>query len=452
MILFVLLNGGCAHVVPPSGGPMDRQPPQVVQVSPPCQSTPTSPIRIRFNEIVRPRNGGKVWVNPVVPYEVKWKKREVVVILDSVPERLQIVFYQAVQDVTEGNVMSYFECIWARDSSQIGTWQGMGVRFPGGQRVSQLVFRLTDSLGQVYYQQGTHWSAFSGTYQALWWHDSLSNGRWDAGEAIGGGWLTVPDSNQVLVLGPEDQRLRHIVHVRPAVGMWQVPAGGWDSLTVIGIPWFREGDRIYLPLDTTPDTVQIRLWGQWDTLFRLVRPAQTAGAVQLKFSDGRTDTVLPAWVDILLPEWDTLEALSLQINGRDTQVSVLMLTPFRYRLTLQPRSAYQLVLKGDTFRWSTMESTECAQLTLRRDSLWPVMVQTTQFQLWWADSLQRRTWTCLPPGKISLWMLQDRNGDRRWNRGNHRLGLAPEPFWQIKTLQLKPGWQYEETLSAPTAR
>jgi uncharacterized protein (DUF2141 family) len=52
------------------------------------------------------------------------------------------------------------------------------------------------------------------------------------------------------------------------------------------------------------------------------------------------------------------------------------------------------------------------------------------------------TFTMLRPGKYSFTVINDKNGNRKWDSGNLFLKLQPEEVYPYSgTLFLKPGWE-----------
>lgn len=108
---FLLSGGGCANVVPPSGGPRDSLPPAIVEVDPPNESTNfnSRDINIAFSEYVELDNPFQNLVISPLPKvfpEVKRKLKTISIRLkDSLEDNTTYVFNfkNSIKDITEGN-------------------------------------------------------------------------------------------------------------------------------------------------------------------------------------------------------------------------------------------------------------------------------------------------------------------------------------------------------------
>ncbi|MFV0604278.1 MAG: Ig-like domain-containing domain [Niabella sp.] len=107
----LLFTGGCASIVPPSGGPRDSLAPVIVTVDPPNETTnfKNKTITIQFDEYVELNNPFENMVVSPLPVklpEVKRKLKTVTVKLkDSLEENTtySINFKNVIKDVNEGN-------------------------------------------------------------------------------------------------------------------------------------------------------------------------------------------------------------------------------------------------------------------------------------------------------------------------------------------------------------
>ncbi len=118
-ILLVLLFYACAHVVSPTGGPQDEDPPEVVRSTPPNFSAnfDGDEIRIFFNEFVELRNiRQQLLVSPPLETmpEVRIRGRSIVM---EIEEELRpnttynFFFGDAIRDITEGNAIPNFQFV-----------------------------------------------------------------------------------------------------------------------------------------------------------------------------------------------------------------------------------------------------------------------------------------------------------------------------------------------------
>lgn len=110
-VAVLFFSGGCASVVPPSGGPRDSLPPVILEVDPPNQSTNfnSNKITIKFDEYVELENPFENLVISPLPQkfpDVRRKQKSIEIKLkDSLEENTTYVFNfrNAVKDVHEGN-------------------------------------------------------------------------------------------------------------------------------------------------------------------------------------------------------------------------------------------------------------------------------------------------------------------------------------------------------------
>ncbi|MCX7697730.1 MAG: Ig-like domain-containing protein [Bacteroidales bacterium] len=118
--IFLLFFVGCAVVEKPNGGPADMTPPQIIQKSLPDSSTEVKPDAITFlyDEFIRLQNPEKqIILNPYsgkIQYKLSGKKLTILL-----PDTLKsnttysISFIQAVKDITEGNVLPFYQHVFS---------------------------------------------------------------------------------------------------------------------------------------------------------------------------------------------------------------------------------------------------------------------------------------------------------------------------------------------------
>ncbi len=118
-IALVVLFYACAHVVSPTGGPRDEDPPEVVRSSPPNYSAnfDDDQIRIFFNEFVALHNiRQQLLVSPPMETmpEVRIRGRSIVMDIeeDMRPNTTYNFFFgDAIRDITEGNAIPNFQFV-----------------------------------------------------------------------------------------------------------------------------------------------------------------------------------------------------------------------------------------------------------------------------------------------------------------------------------------------------
>lgn len=124
-IKFLFLSSGCANIIPPTGGPRDSLPPQLLQVTPKDSSLNFKEKRISFyfNEYVDVQNiqenlivSPTLKTNPVVEF----KLRNVTVrIKDTLDENTtySLNFGNAIRDINEGNELKNYTYVFSTGST-----------------------------------------------------------------------------------------------------------------------------------------------------------------------------------------------------------------------------------------------------------------------------------------------------------------------------------------------
>ncbi len=118
-MIVVLLFYACAHVVSPTGGPRDEDPPEVVRSSPPNYSPnfDDEQIRIFFDEFVTLHNiRQQLLVSPPMETmpEISIRGRSIVIDIDEElrPNTTYNFFFgDAIRDITEGNAIPNFQFV-----------------------------------------------------------------------------------------------------------------------------------------------------------------------------------------------------------------------------------------------------------------------------------------------------------------------------------------------------
>lgn len=114
--IVALFFGSCANMVPPSGGPRDTDPPEVVSCSPPNGTVNFKPqrVEITFNEFIRFSNiQQKVLISPPVKQQPRFdiRGKSVVFNMEAPLEpntTYNIYFGSSIADITEGNQISNY--------------------------------------------------------------------------------------------------------------------------------------------------------------------------------------------------------------------------------------------------------------------------------------------------------------------------------------------------------
>lgn len=122
VLCLLIVAGGCANIVPPSGGPKDETPPQLLRLSPGDSLTNTrvTELKLTFDEYVTLNNPSQqIQLSPLIsaPLEVSLKRKTVTVkIPDSVLQEqttYQLSFGNAIQDVHENNPFTGFSYLFS---------------------------------------------------------------------------------------------------------------------------------------------------------------------------------------------------------------------------------------------------------------------------------------------------------------------------------------------------
>ncbi|TVR77851.1 MAG: hypothetical protein EA412_09970 [Chitinophagaceae bacterium] len=119
-VMLIGLNS-CANIVTPPGGPIDKDPPEVLEESPPNNSTNINPkeIRIRFDEFVELNNPQQqIIISPLLKNNPEYRIRGrnlVILIDDTLREETTYVinFGAAIRDITEGNVLENYKFVFS---------------------------------------------------------------------------------------------------------------------------------------------------------------------------------------------------------------------------------------------------------------------------------------------------------------------------------------------------
>ena len=124
LVFTVLLSSlfhNCANIVPPTGGPKDSIPPQIMGSNPPMYSTEILPSRITitFDEFIELRNLQQQFlISPpqAEPPEIRQRGRLLTIDFKSELEPFTtytLNFGNAVVDLNEGNILSNFEFVFS---------------------------------------------------------------------------------------------------------------------------------------------------------------------------------------------------------------------------------------------------------------------------------------------------------------------------------------------------
>ncbi len=121
VLILPLLFPRCANIIPPTGGPRDTIPPELVSSEPPNYSTrfTGTAIRIEFDEFIQLRNINQQFI--ITPPqlerpEFRVRGRNLLIDLDTelIPNTTYTLnFGEAIVDLNEGNVLTNFEFVFS---------------------------------------------------------------------------------------------------------------------------------------------------------------------------------------------------------------------------------------------------------------------------------------------------------------------------------------------------
>ncbi len=120
-LILALVISSCATMVPPQGGPVDEQPPIVVESDPPNGTVNFKPqkVKITFNEFIQLSDiQNQVLISPPMKDKPVFQRRGksmVFQVPDSLREKTtySIFFGSSVADITEGNEISNYKYIFS---------------------------------------------------------------------------------------------------------------------------------------------------------------------------------------------------------------------------------------------------------------------------------------------------------------------------------------------------
>ncbi len=122
----ILLLGGCAQIVAPTGGPRDTTPPKITKTSPENNSSnfkEKTEIKISFDEFMEINNPGeKVMISPPLKNSASYKvtgKQLIIQFEDTLKENTTytMFFDNCIKDITESNAIPAFEYVFSTGSS-----------------------------------------------------------------------------------------------------------------------------------------------------------------------------------------------------------------------------------------------------------------------------------------------------------------------------------------------
>ncbi len=460
---FVIINGGCANVVPPSGGPRDVQPPEVVEVIPSCGTRPQREITIVFNEPITIHQQGKIFLQPAQQFKYKVKRNKLYISIDSLADSsfLYLSLVNFVKDITEGNILKSFTCLW-HSYDTLYRSQITVLQMPFSKRIFKFVALLRDSTGRElmhYSHNGTLPKLPPGKYIITVWEDANKNLKIDPGEQVGSKRINLPQNQKDTILISSQSHRIYVKTISPFSAQIVVNKGGWDSIS-ISLPFVRIGDTIITALSDSQHQIRIRFYGTYDTTIAVVLPAKrdTVSDIVIPKSFLKHDTVLFSFVPIIFPAPISNRNDSLIVIVQDSvlKVPVFWTSPLKALVFLEKEKNYTIPNKQFKLKWGKLKSdsinlvsgkwNHCSAFITSNKSKSPVYIKSEKFSIWLSPQSETLSFKCFPAISITIYKLKDRNGDGRWNTGNYELLVPPEKLEKIKTLKLEPGWEHKEII------
>ncbi|NPA34379.1 MAG: DUF2141 domain-containing protein [Chlorobi bacterium] len=460
---FVIINGGCANVVPPSGGPRDLQPPKVVEVVPSCGEQPQREITIVFNEPILVHQQGKIFLQPAKEFKYKVKRNKLHIFIDSLADSafLYLSLVNFVKDITEGNILKSFSCLWhSYDTLYKPKISVLQMPFP--KRVLKFVVLLRDSTGRelMYYSHdGSLPDLPVGRYAITVWEDENNNLKLDLNERVGTKHIRIPQEGKDTILISSQSPRISVRTISPLSAQLIVNIGGWDSIS-LPLSFVRVGDTIVAALPGSQRQINIRFYGSYDTTIVVVIPAKrdSVSNIVIPKSFLKQDTALFSFVPIIFPAPVSNRKDSLIAITTDSviRLPVFWVSPIKAFVFLEKSKSYLIPnqqfklewgrLKNDSIKIITDRWTRCSAFTTGNKNNNPALIKSDKISLWLSPQSQILSFECFPAISITIYKLHDRNNDRRWNNGNYKKFIPPERMEKVKTIKLEPGWEHKEII------
>ncbi len=459
----MIINGGCANVVPPSGGPRDLQPPRPVEVIPSCGTHPNKEITIVFNEPITVHQQGKLFIQPTQQFKYRVKRNKLFISIDSLADSsfLYLSMVNFVKDITEGNILKSFTCLW-HTYDTLYKPQITVLQMPFPQKISQFVATIKDSLGREllhYSHSGALPELPPGQYSLIVWKDDHKNLKFDPDEYIGSKLIILPKvEKDTILISPQSHRLS-VKTVSPFSAQIVTHIGGWDSID-LPVPFVRIGDTIIAALPDSQQQIKIRFYGIYDTAHTINLPARSdlIASPSVPKSFIKQDTALFSWIPITFPApvINQVDSIIAIIQGHSAKLPVYWASPMQAILFLQKNTTHAIPLNQFRLKWGKLKEdtlqvvsgkwNNCAGFIITNNSNNPIFIKSDRFSFWLPPQTPKHTFECFPAVSISIFTLMDRNNDGRWNTGNHELLIDPERMKKIKTIKLEPGWEHKEII------
>lgn len=366
-----------------------------------------------------------------------------------------------MKDITEGNVLKSFTCLWhtydTLHRSQITVLQ-----MPFSKRIFKFVARLRDSTGRElmhYSHNGTLPNLPPGKYIITVWEDANKNMKVDYGEPVGSKQINLPQDKRDTILISSQSRRISVKTISPFSAQIVVNKGGWDSIS-LPLSFVRIGDTIITTLPDSQHQVRIRFDGIYDTTITLVLPAKkdSVSNILIPKSFLKHDTVLFSFVPIIFPApiSNRDDFLVAMVQDSVLKVPVFWTSPLKALVFLEKGKDYTIPNQQFKLKWGKLKSdsiklvsgkwNHCSAFITSNKSKSPVLIKSEKFSIWIPPQSGTISFECFPAISITIYKLQDKNGDGRWNTGNYELLIPSEKLEKVKTIKLEPGWEHKEII------
>ncbi|HAE32147.1 MAG TPA: hypothetical protein DCF89_13600 [Flavobacteriales bacterium] len=514
MLGLIVLAVSCAQIAPLDGGAKDSYPPVVNQakVFPPNFSTnfQANGISIEFDDYIKLDQSITISINPGLNSEPKYRvkgKRLFIELNNELEENTtySINFGDAIQDITEGNVLKNFKYVFSTgtfiDSLEYrGTvysansglpLEGALVGLYSGLSEDQVVNSPPNYIG---ISNGAGWfnieNIKDGTYHIIALTDENNNYQYD-NHSEGIGFLderieiNKPDSNASMV---------------DLFAFYPTP----EVLAVESKNGFKNGAaRITFnrPVEVDafrflePDSVQMSIWNdRRDTLFLMSTGKMKSIQLALKQNDGKIDTVRipfskkqPKFKLSSIPnQFDYREDLTLSFSNivadfmsedidliEDStrlpiQIKIKERAPNQLNISchLKPNTSYKLKLDSASIidiAGRSIEETSTSFSTYKEDYFGYLsmnIITNSQSNLFLelldekgnskriSDSFygaEAISFDDLKPGKYLARLVFDNNYNNVWDTGNYQERIQPERVLQYgKVIEIRSNWNLNE--------
>lgn len=252
---FVLLMGGCARVVAPSGGPEDRTPPELFLVTPEPGLTDELPekIVIRYSERIS-QDESCVEVYPV-PAEVVFRDRQIEILPHDPSGVFSVTVSGQLQDVRGNSTKQPLTLVWNSVPEESFAGLGVSVTRTGGGSISETtrcdLFLIPDTVAPLLTQYPDSTGGFiagwlpPGDYRLYCYEDNDGSRYWDPEREAGA-------MEDVLLFSGDTARVSMAMTIVDSIGpviSSVEPLDGWH----IELMWNEQVTSP--PMDGTPVTI-----------------------------------------------------------------------------------------------------------------------------------------------------------------------------------------------------